>query len=83
MFVMQKLLILTRAAAALAGTFGMQAKNQRAFKQIASVLVTAIDAATANCVLTECSACKMQIEHLTAKTAQHPIKILARAYSLM
>ena len=45
-------------------------------------MVTAIGAATANYVMTECSACKMQIEHLTDKIVKHPIKVLAHAYGL-
>ena len=31
-------------------------------------------------VLTECAACKMQIEHISDKIVRHPIKILAEAY---
>jgi FAD/FMN-containing dehydrogenase/Fe-S oxidoreductase len=64
----------------LAGTFGMQTKNYELSSKIAAKLKEALDEHPACHVLTECSACKMQIEHLTGATVIHPIKILAEAY---
>jgi len=64
----------------LAGTFGMQKKNYELSSQIAARLKEALDKSPAKYVLTECAACKMQIEHISGKTAVHPIKILAEAY---
>ncbi|MGA2094174.1 MAG: heterodisulfide reductase-related iron-sulfur binding cluster [Sedimentisphaerales bacterium] len=67
----------------LAGTFGMQKKNYELSQQIAQSLKDALDKSPAQCVLTECAACAMQIEHISGKTTLHPIKVLARAYRLM
>jgi FAD/FMN-containing dehydrogenase/Fe-S oxidoreductase len=64
----------------LAGTFGMQTKNYELSSKIAAKLKEALGEHPACYVLTECSACKMQIEHLTGTTVIHPIKILAEAY---
>lgn len=66
----------------LSGTFGMQAKNRELSNRIGSQMAAALNASKANCAMTECSACKMQIEHLTDKTVQHPIKVVAQAYGL-
>jgi anaerobic glycerol-3-phosphate dehydrogenase C subunit len=67
----------------LAGTFGMQKKNYELSEQIAKSLKDALDKSPARCVLTECAACAMQIEHISAKTVLHPIKVLAQAYGLI
>lgn len=66
----------------LAGTFGMQKKNRELSSKIALKLKNALQKAPQNCVLTECSACKMQIEHISSLPVIHPVKILARAYGL-
>jgi Fe-S oxidoreductase len=67
----------------LAGTFGMQKKNYELSEAIAVSLKDALDKTPAQCVLTECAACGLQIEHLSGKPAIHPIKILAEAYGLI
>jgi len=64
----------------LAGTFGMQKKNYDLSSQIAEKFKQVLETAPADYVLTECAACKMQIEHLTGRQAIHPIKILAEYY---
>jgi len=65
----------------LAGTFGMQQKNYELCSQIAVRLKEALEKESCKYVLTECAACKMQIEHISDKIVSHPIKILAEAYS--
>jgi anaerobic glycerol-3-phosphate dehydrogenase C subunit len=70
----------------LAGTFGMQKKNYELSGQIAEdlkekLLGAKLDASDVKNVLTECSACKMQIEHIANVTAVHPIKVLAACYA--
>ena len=65
----------------LAGTFGMQKKNYELSSQIAAGLKEALEKSSVKNVLTECAACKMQIEHLSDCVVRHPIKILAEAYS--
>jgi len=65
----------------LAGTFGMQEKNYDLSFKIAEKFKQSLEAAPADYVLTECAACKMQIEHLSGRQAIHPIKILAECYN--
>ncbi|MGD0785568.1 MAG: anaerobic glycerol-3-phosphate dehydrogenase subunit C [Sedimentisphaerales bacterium] len=67
----------------MAGTFGMQKKNYELSTQIGRKLAELIEKSDADTILTECSTCKMQIEHLTGKKTLHPIKILAKAYGLI
>ena len=64
----------------LAGTFGMQKKNYELSAAIAERLKKALSQYPNRHVLTECSACKMQIEHLSGATVLHPVKVLAEAY---
>ena len=66
----------------LSGTFGMQHKNYELASQISESLKTAIRKAPTQDVLTECAACKMQIEHIAQASTTHPIKLIARSYDL-
>ncbi|MHC5095489.1 MAG: FAD-linked oxidase C-terminal domain-containing protein [Planctomycetota bacterium] len=63
----------------LAGTSGMQKKHHAMSDAIGSLLNSKIDALAPDIILTECAACKMQIEHLTKKPVLHPVKLLAEA----
>ncbi|UCG55913.1 MAG: anaerobic glycerol-3-phosphate dehydrogenase subunit C [Phycisphaerales bacterium] len=65
----------------LAGTFGMQKKNYELSSAISESLKNALESAPTRNVLTECAACKMQIEHLADGIVRHPIKVLAEGYS--
>ena len=65
----------------LAGTFGMQKKNYDLSSKISERLTQALERAEVKYVLTECSACKMQIEHISNCIVSHPVKILAEAYA--
>ncbi|MBE0535384.1 MAG: anaerobic glycerol-3-phosphate dehydrogenase subunit C [Phycisphaerae bacterium] len=67
----------------IAGTFGMQKKNYETATKIGSPMAAALNAIETKDAITECGACKMQIEHLTDKRVTHPIKLLARAYGLV
>jgi FAD/FMN-containing dehydrogenase/Fe-S oxidoreductase len=66
----------------LSGTFGMQRKNYELATQISESLKTALEKAPTQNVLTECAACKMQIEHIAPARTTHPIKLIARSYGL-
>jgi len=66
----------------LSGTFGMQKKNYELSDLIADSLKGALAAASTRNVLTECAACKMQIEHVASAPVTHPIKLIAQAYDL-
>ncbi|MHC4762021.1 MAG: anaerobic glycerol-3-phosphate dehydrogenase subunit C, partial [Planctomycetota bacterium] len=64
----------------LAGTFGMQRKNYELSTKISAGLKEAIKSSPGKNILTECGACKMQIEHITGRIARHPIKVVAESY---
>jgi Fe-S oxidoreductase len=59
----------------------MQKKNYELSSAISQSLKDSLESATTKNVLTECAACKMQIEHLSGTTTSHPIKVLGQAYS--
>jgi glycerol-3-phosphate dehydrogenase subunit C len=60
----------------------MQKKNYDLSVEIGRSLADAINAADQEYAMTECSACKMQIEQLTGKKVVHPIKVLVKAYGI-
>ncbi|MFZ0035002.1 MAG: anaerobic glycerol-3-phosphate dehydrogenase subunit C [Sedimentisphaerales bacterium] len=64
----------------IAGTFGISKKNYELSSQIAARLKEALEKSPIKNVLTECAACKMQIEYISGATVVHPIKVLAEAY---
>jgi FAD/FMN-containing dehydrogenase/Fe-S oxidoreductase len=67
----------------LAGTFGMQKKNYELSSKISESLRDALEKSQTTNVLTECAACKMQIEHISNGIVRHPVKILAKAYEAL
>jgi FAD/FMN-containing dehydrogenase/Fe-S oxidoreductase len=76
-----KILDLSAGCCGLSGTYGMQSKNYDLSEKMADSLKKALQAAPTRYVLTECGACKMQIEHLRPDcTVLHPITVLAKAY---
>jgi Fe-S oxidoreductase len=64
----------------LAGTFGMQSKNYDLSSGISKSLETALETAATGNILTECAACKMQMEHISNRVVSHPVKVLAACY---
>ncbi|MEL6109002.1 MAG: anaerobic glycerol-3-phosphate dehydrogenase subunit C [Planctomycetota bacterium] len=64
----------------MAGTWGLQRKNYRNSLRIGWPMISAMRASGTKLSCTECSACRMQIEHGTTGTTLHPIKLLAYAY---
>jgi len=75
-----KVVDLAAGCCGLAGTFGMQKKNYELSLQISESLTKALESAPTKNVLTECAACKMQIEHISDCVVRHPIKIIAGSY---
>jgi Fe-S oxidoreductase len=67
----------------LAGTFGMQKKNYELSSKISESLKAALESIPTKNVLTECAACKMQIEHISDCVVSHPIKVIAGAYEVL
>jgi len=75
-----KVVNLNAGCCGLAGTFGMQKKNYELSSQISASLKEALEKSPTKNVLTECAACKMQIEHISDCVVRHPIKIIAGSY---
>jgi Fe-S oxidoreductase len=67
----------------MAGTYGLQRKNFRSSLRAGRSLIRALRSETVNAGVTECSACKLQMEQGAAKPTIHPIKLLALSYGLM
>ncbi|MCG8649748.1 MAG: anaerobic glycerol-3-phosphate dehydrogenase subunit C, partial [Pirellulales bacterium] len=67
----------------MAGTWGLQKKNYRKSLRIGWPLISAMRSHPVATATTECSACKMQIEHGSGQTTLHPLKLLAYAYGRM
>ena len=67
----------------MAGTFGLQRENYRNSLRIGRGLITALRSPNVQLGVTECSACKLQMEQGTTKPTLHPLKLLAIAYGLM
>ncbi|WP_372896862.1 anaerobic glycerol-3-phosphate dehydrogenase subunit C [Stieleria sp.] len=64
----------------MAGTWGLQRKNYRNSLRIGWPMISALRHSGAQLACTECSACKMQIQHGTDLQTLHPLKLLAYAY---
>ncbi|MEO2049367.1 MAG: anaerobic glycerol-3-phosphate dehydrogenase subunit C [Pirellulales bacterium] len=73
---------LEKGCSGIAGTFGLKHKNYRNSLRAGLPLLTSIRAGQFQVGVTECSACKIQMEQGTHKPTIHPIKILALAYGL-
>ncbi|GAA5509729.1 anaerobic glycerol-3-phosphate dehydrogenase subunit C [Novipirellula caenicola] len=67
----------------MAGTWGLQRKNYRNSLRVGWPLISAMRSAGNRTAATECSACKMQIEHGAGRKTLHPIKLFAYAYGRM
>ncbi len=67
----------------MAGTWGLQRKNYRNSLRIGWPLISAMRNSRSGGATTQCSACKMQIEHGSGRKTVHPIKMLAYAYGRM
>ncbi len=72
-----------RGCSGMAGLYGMKIQNYRRSLRAGVGLMTALRRPEIVVGATECSTCKIQMEHGTVKTTVHPIKILALAYGLM
>ncbi|MDM4016718.1 anaerobic glycerol-3-phosphate dehydrogenase subunit C [Roseiconus lacunae] len=64
----------------MAGTWGLQRRNYRNSLRIGWPMISAMRSSGIPIASTECSACKMQIEHAAGLQTIHPIKLLAYAY---
>lgn len=72
-----------RGCSGMAGTFGLRRQNYRTSLRAGWGLISELRNPALQAGVTECSACKIQMEQGTSKPTIHPIKILALAYHLM
>lgn len=72
--------VLDKGCSGMAGTWGLQRKNYRNSLRIGWPMVSAVRRATNCSPTTECSACKLQMQHGGDYEAIHPLKLLAHAY---
>jgi len=73
---------LEEGCSGMAGTFGLKRKNYRSSLRAGWGLISRLRDPAIQAGVTECSACKMQMEQGTTKPTLHPIKLLALAYGL-
>jgi len=67
----------------MAGTFGLKRANYRSSLRAGWGLISRLRDPEIQAGVTECSACKIQMEQGTTKPTVHPIKLLALSYGLM
>jgi Fe-S oxidoreductase len=67
----------------MAGTFGILHKNYRSSLRAGLNLISRLRHPDLQAGVTECSACKIQMEQGTTKPTIHPVKLLALSYGLM
>src|SRR6056297_1975637 len=67
----------------MAGTWGLHRKNYRNSLRIGWPVISAMRAAQVQLAASECTACRMQIEHGVDSAVVHPVKLLAYAYGRM
>jgi Fe-S oxidoreductase len=72
-----------KGCSGMAGTWGLKRKNYRTSLRIGWGLISALRDQDLQAGTTECSTCKMQMEHGAGKTVVHPLRILALAYGLL
>jgi Fe-S oxidoreductase len=72
-----------RGCSGMAGMYGLKIENYRRSLRAGVGLMTALRRPDIVVGATECSTCKIQMEHGTTKSTVHPIKVLALAYNLM
>jgi FAD/FMN-containing dehydrogenase/Fe-S oxidoreductase len=74
---------LEKGCSGIAGLWGVKRDNYRASLRAGLELINAMRSGPFQIGMTECSTCKMQMEHGTTKPTLHPIKLLALAYGLL
>jgi Fe-S oxidoreductase len=72
-----------RGCSGMAGTHGLSRTNYRSSLRAGLGLVSAMRNAAVEAGVTECSACRIQMEQGTTKPTVHPVKLLAKAYGLL
>ena len=71
------------AVQGMAGLWGLTRQNYRMSLRAGWGLISRLRDPALQAGITECSACKMQMEQGTTKPTLHPLKLLAHSYGLM
>ncbi|MBM4092149.1 MAG: anaerobic glycerol-3-phosphate dehydrogenase subunit C [Planctomycetes bacterium] len=74
---------LNQVCSGMAGTYGLRRATYRGSLRAGWGLIAALRSHTIQAGITECSACKMQMEQGTTKPTIHPLKVLALSYGIM
>ncbi len=72
--------VIERGCCGIAGTYGFQKRNYDTSLAAGQRMLDALRDGPATLGMSECSTCKMQMDHVAGKLTLHPIKILAMAY---
>ncbi len=70
---------LGRGCCGLSGTFGLERAHYAESMDIGAGVFGAVGQGDFDVVLTDCGACKLQIEHGTGRKVMHPLEVLCRA----
>jgi len=70
-----------RGCCGLSGTFGLESAHYDYAMNIGAGVFAALRDDPPDLVLTDCGACKLQIEHGSARSAVHPLEVIFRAMS--
>jgi len=71
-----------RGCCGMSGTFGMKRVNYEMSMMIGRALLEEIEQSAPDAVITDCPACKMQIDQGTTVRVLHPVQIIQQAYRL-
>ncbi len=74
---------LEEGCSGMGGTFGLKREHYRTSLRMGWGLISRLRDPEIQAGVTECSACKIQMEQGTTKPTLHPIKLLAYAYGLL
>lgn len=78
-----KVVQIEKGCTGMAGTFGIAAANFQQSIEIGAELIREMQTVDAVAGVTDCSACRMQMEQAATIPTIHPIKLLALSYGLM
>jgi len=66
----------------IAGSWGISAKNYPLSIKIGSPMAEKLNNSSSHLGVTDCPTCRMQMEHLSAKSIKHPIEIVAECLNI-
>ncbi len=78
-----KLEFLESGCCGMAGAYGLMSKNYHRSLRIGMPLIAQLRNPTIQASTTECSSCRIAMEHRSTKTCVHPLKLIAYSYGLL